>query len=169
MVLQSDGESIDLNHRISYMNPEIMTIRRAHLSLKRHAAIVARRVILKDDKLVYVLVADKKLQYERGRSKIVYIGTTKNGGARIAQSVAIRAKRILNLHGVTEFEARTVSCRPRQRIKIWRKAERAMLLAFKEHFGEVPKCNVQGKNFVDTDEFKYLSRARIRRIIDDLS
>lgn len=146
-----------------------MPIRRASVSLKREAALVARRVILKDEKLVYVLVANKKLQYINGRSRITYIGTTKNGGSRIAQSVATRAKRILSLHGVTEFEARTISCKPRQRVKMWHKLERAMLIAFKEKFGEIPECNIQGKNFNETDEFSYFAKSRIKRIIEDLS
>ena len=126
-------------------------------------------MILKDEKLVYVLVANKKLQYKNARSSIVYIGTTKNGGSRIAQSVAIRAKRILGLHGVTEFQARTVSCKPRQRVKMWHKLERAMLLCFKEIFGQTPECNVQGKNFVETDEFEYFAKTRIKRVLEDLS
>jgi hypothetical protein len=146
-----------------------MPIRRSNVSLKREAALVARRVILKDEKLVYVLVANKKLQYKNGRSFIAYIGTTKNGGARIAQSVATRAKRILGLHGVTEFQARTISCKPRQRVKMWHKLERALLLCFKEQFGEVPECNTQGKNFVETDEFSYFVKARIKRVLEDLS
>jgi hypothetical protein len=146
-----------------------MAIRRSNVSLKREPALVARRVILRDEKLVYVLVANKKLQYAKGWSFIAYIGTTKNGGSRIAQSVAGRAKRILGLHGVTEFEARTVSCKARQRVKMWHKLERAMILSFKELFGEIPECNVQGKNFVDTDEFRYFTRARIKRILEDLS
>ena len=146
-----------------------MPIRRSPVSLKREAALIARRVILRDEKLVYVLVANKKLQYKTGRSSIAYIGTTKNGGARIAQSVATRAKRILSLHGVTEFQARTVSCKPRQRVKMWHKLERAMLICFKELYGEIPECNVQGKNFVEVDEFEYFSKVRVKRVLEDLS
>jgi hypothetical protein len=145
-----------------------MPIHRARVSLKREAALIARRIILRDEKLVYVLVANKKINYDTGRSAIVYIGTTKNGGSRIAASVAGRAKRILSLHGVTEFSARTLACRPRQRVKMWRKLERAMLIGFKELFGEIPECNVQGKNFKETDEFRYFARARVHRIIEDL-
>jgi len=78
-------------------------------------------------------------------------------------------KRILALHGVTEFEARIVTCRRRQRVKMWHKLERAMLLAFREKFGQIPDCNIQGKNFVETDEFAYFAKARVMRILDDLS
>jgi len=146
-----------------------MTIRRSNISLRREPALIARRVILKDEKLVYVLIANKKIDYPEGRSRIVYIGTTKNGGSRIAQSVATRAKRILGLNGVTEFEARTVTCKPRQRVKMWHKLERALLLDFREKFGAIPVCNVHGKNFVETDEFGYFAKSRVARVLEDLS
>jgi len=146
-----------------------MATRRASISLKREAALTAKRVFLGHEKLVYVLIADRKLDYPDGRSRIAYIGTTKLGGARIAQSVATRAEAILNLHGVTSFEARTVTCRPRQRVKMWRKLERALLLYFRELFGQVPRCNVHGKNFTETDEFDYFARNRLKTVIEDLS
>jgi len=44
-----------------------------------------------------------------------------------------------------------------------------MLLAFREKFGQIPDCNIQGKNFVETDEFAYFAKARVMRILDDLS
>jgi hypothetical protein len=46
------------------------------------------RVAARHVKLVYVIVADKRLKYPRGRSGIVYIGTTRNGFSRVAQSAA---------------------------------------------------------------------------------
>jgi len=146
-----------------------MAKRRANVSLQREPALIARRVILRDEKLVYVLIANKKFNYANGRSRVVYIGTTKKGGTRITQSVAARSETILRLHGVTEFEARTISCRPRQRVKMWRKLERAFLLSFREKFGEVPRCNVQGKNFKETDEFDYFAKARLKRVLEDVS
>lgn len=146
-----------------------MPVRRASVSLQREPALVARRVILRDEKLVYVLIANKKFNYTKDRSKIVYIGTTEKGGARIAQSVAARSQTILQLHGVTEFEARTITCKPRQRVKMWHKLERALLLSFREKFGEVPRCNIQGKNIVELDEFNYFSKSRLKRVLEDLS
>lgn len=146
-----------------------MVMRRSNISLKREPALIARRVILKDEKLVYVLIADKKVDYKKGRSKVVYIGTTKKGGARIAQSVAWRSKDIFAMHGVKEFSARTISCRPRRHVKMWRKLERAMLLAFKEIYEDIPSCNIHGVNYSERDEFQYFSKARVKRIIEDLS
>jgi hypothetical protein len=137
-------------------------MRRLPVSLRRDEAINATRVFIGASKLVYILIADKRLKYRKGKSRIVYIGTTKNGSSRIAGSVAARAEEILSLHGVRSFHARVVTCRPRQRVKTWHKLERAMLLEFKARFGEVPKCNTQGSNMVETDEFRYFSKTRVR-------
>ena len=122
-----------------------------------------------DKKLVYVLVASKGLKYGKNRSRIAYIGTTKKGGSRIAGSVSSRCSSILGLHGVKEFEARIITCRPRQRVKMWIKLERALLLVFREMYDAVPKCNIQGKRFVESDEFDYFARARIKSILDHMA
>jgi len=144
-------------------------IRRAAISLNRDSALTARRVLSDKRKRVYILVADKKLNYSSGRSRIAYIGTTEKGGSRIAQSVAWRASAIFALSGVREFHARVVTCRPRRKVKMWRKLERALLLEFRTEYGEVPRCNIQGKGFTELDEFEYFARSRIRRILEDAS
>ncbi len=144
--------------------------RRLTVSLKRDPAIIASRVALGNEKLVYVLVADKRLRYPKGKSRIAYIGTTQNGASRIASSVAARAPKILAIRGVRSFEARVLTCTPRRNVKTWRVLERAVLLAFREEFGEIPRCNSQGKRMRERDEFdRYFRRARIRGIIHDLS
>jgi hypothetical protein len=112
---------------------------RLHVSLKRKAAMTVTRVVVGEEKLVYVIVADKKMEYSTGRSRVVYIGTTKNGVARVAQSAANWTDKVLGQRGVEAFEVRIVTCRPRQRVKSWIKLERALLLAFRERYGEVPK------------------------------
>ncbi|HIF39877.1 MAG TPA: hypothetical protein EYQ74_02100 [Planctomycetes bacterium] len=144
--------------------------RRLTVSLKRDPAITASRVGLGKEKLVYVLVADKRLRYAEGKSRIAYIGTTQNGTSRIASSVAARAPEILAIRGVRSFEARVLTCTPRRNVKTWRVLERALLLAFREEFGEIPWCNLQGKRIRERDEFeRYFRRARISGLIHDLS
>lgn len=54
-------------------------------------------------------------------------------------------------------------------MKTWLKMERAFLLVFREMFGDVPVCNSQGKKITEHDEFEYFARARIKRVIEDLS
>jgi len=118
-------------------------LKKLRISLKRRAALSADRILLAGPKLAYVLVADKKLQYKTGRSRVVYIGTTKNGKGRVAESVATRAEEILRLHGVLGFEARIVTCTARQNVKSWHKLEMALILVFREMFGETPKVQRQ--------------------------
>jgi hypothetical protein len=140
-----------------------------HVSLKRGEALHATRLTIGKQKLVYVLIADKRLKYKNGKSRIAYVGTTKKGVARIAQSVATRAEAILVLNGVHEFHARIITCNSRQRVKTWCKLERALILTFRERFGVIPYCNNKGKRMKQTDEFSYFTRSRIANIIDELS
>ena len=146
-----------------------MAKHRARVSLKRDSALEVSRVSIGRDKLVYVLIADKKLGYKSGRSRVAYIGTTKKGLARVAQSAATKADDILGNRGILKLHARIVTCRPRQSVKMWLKLERALLLCFREEFGEVPQWNSHGKSMRTVDEFQYFSKARISRIIEDLS
>ena len=146
-----------------------MTLKRLRLSLKRDEALNVTRVSIRKDRLVYILVTDKKLSYPNARSRIAYIGTTKKGLSRISQSVAARADAILKLHGVRSFQARVVTCKRRRNVKTWYKLERAMLITFKELYGAVPTCNSKGSKMRKTDEFKYFSSARVRTILKDLA
>ncbi len=146
-----------------------MPLRRLPVKLLRQEAMRVSRVVVGKQKLVYFIVADKRLEYEDGRSRIAYIGTTKTGVTRVAQSAAARTEDVFGQRGVLEFHTRIITCKPRQRVKTWHKLERACLLVFRERFGEVPLCNSQGNKMKETDEFSYFARSRIERIIDDLS
>jgi hypothetical protein len=146
-----------------------MPLRRIKLSLHRDHALQATRVSIGKLKLVYVLVADKKLRYEKGKSRIAYIGTTRKGTARIAQSVAARAEDILNIRGVRSFHARVIVCRPRRHVRTWHYLERALLIRFKEIFGEVPVCNSHGKNMKRAKEFVYFAERGVSLVIQELS
>src|SRR5207302_1098835 len=113
------------------------------------------RLSVGNQNLVYVILLGKTIKYRFGRrSHIAYIGTTSRGVDRIAASAAAVAPRVLSLHGVKEFSVRLVTCTPRRRVRTWRKLERAMLLAFRERYGDIPRLNTQGRNIRETDEFK---------------
>jgi hypothetical protein len=146
-----------------------VTPKRIKLSLKRDPAIQATRVSIGRLKLVYVLIADKRLKYPMGKSRIAYIGTTKKGAARIAQSVAGRAQAIFRLRGVHSFHARVITCRPRRNVKTWIKLERALLVAFKKQYGDVPECNTHGVKMKERDVFRIFSRAGVKSIIEELA
>ncbi len=121
--------------------------------LQKTHALEATRIAIGKDKLVYVLIANKSLRYPYGRSRIVYIGTTKNGISRIATSIANHAEDILGWRGVRQITARVITCKPRQNVDTWKKLERALLLLFRAEYGRVPMKNTAGKNVKELDEF----------------
>jgi hypothetical protein len=144
-------------------------MRRLKVSLKNESILRASRVAIGNQRLVYLLVANRQIRYSRGRSKVVYVGTTKKGLSRVASSVASRADDILWNHGIREFHARIVTCRPRQKVKTWLKLERAFLVRFKELFGEVPMCNTKGSKMKPRDVFEYFTMSAIDRILRDIA
>lgn len=144
-------------------------MRRLSISLKRGAAIEVDRISIGDLRLVYVICANKRLRYPKGESRIAYIGTTKNGISRFAQSAASRSHLVLRLRGVTSFQVRLVTCGRRQRVKSWRKLERGLILAFRDRFGAPPRCNAHGRKLEWSGEQKLFAPSRLRAVIEDLS
>jgi len=104
--------------------------RRSPISLKKNVAIMVTRISIGDKRLAYAKVADKKLTYPRGRTRVAYIGTTQNGIFRLTSSVAERAQKILGLHGVESFESRVITCPRRKHVKTWFKLEHALLVRY---------------------------------------
>jgi len=145
-----------------------MAKKRLTISLKPTHAMKVTRVSLGGKKLVYVILAQKKLKYPWGRSHIAYIGTTKNGISRFAQSAATKAEDVLGLYGVKELDVRIVTCAARQNVKSWVKLERALLLAFRERYGSVPASNKSGKKMKRIDEDDFFAPKRIKTILDGL-
>ena len=142
----------------------------AKLRVKKHSGIAleVHRLAIRTDKLVYVLLTNKGLKYRYGRSRVVYIGTTKRGARRIMQSAAKKAGELLDYHGIKTLEAHIVTCQRRPGVETWKKLERAMLLEFRSRYGEVPVGNNQGKGIRESDEFRYFQRNRIRTIVGNL-
>ena len=135
------------------------------IKLHRQPAMEVGRVSIGDNRLVYLVVCEKALRYRWGKSRIAYIGTTRKGIKRISQSVAARADDILSLHGVRRFHVRVVVCGPRRNVKTWVKLERALLLTFRQMYGDLPKCNISGKRMKSTDEAAYFKRERLEKIL----
>jgi len=145
-----------------------MAKRKLAVNLKPGHAMQVTRVSIGRKKLVYVILANISLKYRWGRSKIAYIGTTKKGVDRIAQSVAAHADDILSLRGVREFTVRIVSCQPCPAVKTWQKLERAILFVFLRKYGSLPKCNTQGEHIKQQDVFKYFNHDRLVKVLDSL-
>ncbi len=137
------------------------------LRVKKHKGIALEmhRLAIKADKLVYVLLTNRKLKYTYGKSRIAYIGTTKKGVSRIVESAAKKAGDLLQLHGIKTLQAQIITSTGRSKVKTWEKLERALLLEFRAAYGEVPVGNTQGKGIKEGDEFKYFQRTRIRSIV----
>lgn len=135
----------------------------------RTPAVTITREAVKAQKLVYIAVANKPLSYPKGKSCIVYIGTTQNGAHRMAASAAAKAQDMLSLRGVLQLHFYVVTCKSRKNVKSWKKLERALLLTFKDAFGKPPECNTQGKNITWRDELDYFTRKRLDSVIKQYS
>ena len=142
--------------------------RRLHMQLARDEAMRVNQASIRRDRLCYVIVADRRLKYTSGRSAIAYIGTTKRGLGRVAGSAAQRAPEVFKLRAVRSFTVRIVSCQGRPNVRTWAKLERAMLLIFKDLYGEIPHCNSHGKGMRERDEFDYFQERRLRRLVEEL-
>jgi len=143
--------------------------RKLNVSLTKTPAMHVTRVSIgKKKKLVYVILSDKELKYPWGKSRIVYIGTTKHGVARFAQSAAVVSEKILGERGIRILTVRIVTCSPKPKVKSWMKLERGLLWVFRERFGEIPRCNSQGSKMKEEDEFKYFQRERLVKIVSEL-
>ena len=132
----------------------------------RKPAVTITRTAVKNDRLVYLAVANKAVKYQYGRSRIVYIGTTKRGARRIALSAAAKASEMLSDYGISSLEFFVVSCQARQGVKTWHKLERGLILTFREIHGEIPSCNSQGSKIKWMDEDWYFTRRRLRSVIE---
>jgi len=70
---------------------------------------------------------------------------------------------------VKSFDARVLTCRNRQNVKMWFALERALIVTFREEFGEIPHCNIKGKSMQANRVFEIFARERVRRLIRNLS
>ena len=118
---------------------------RLKISQKGKALSIYRPAI-EHERLVYIALANKAVQYQIGSSRIVYIGETRNGAFRIGASAADKAATLLAEHGMKRIDIVVVTCSSRQRVKTWEKLETALLIKFRHRHGEIPRFNVQGKN-----------------------
>ncbi len=128
------------------------------------------KTIGKRDKLVYLLLTKKPQKRLRGRSRIMYVGTTEKGISRIASSVAVRSETIFKKWGIKSIDVEVVWCTPLQKVKSWKLLERAILADFLSFHGELPECNKQGKSYQwDSRVSKYFRRTAITKVLTRFS
>jgi hypothetical protein len=148
---------------------ESCLMHRSRISLKKREAMTVDRVSVGKLKFAYVICVDRKVKYEKGRSRIVYIGTTKKGINRVSQSAATRFDAVFELKKVDRFMVYIITCTRRRHVKTWHQLERALLLVFKGMFGEIPTCNSHGKNYSWRGEEKLFAPSRLKAVLEDLS
>ncbi|MBE2180166.1 MAG: hypothetical protein IAE97_06810 [Chthoniobacterales bacterium] len=132
-------------------------------------AITITRTAYAASELVYIAYANKPLRYQHGKSKIAYIGTTKKGAGRVANSAVWKAEELFARKGVHTLEFYIIAAPRKGKVATYRKLERALLLRFRERFGSIPHANKQGKNLRWRDEYEFVTPRRIDKIIDDFS
>ena len=67
------------------------------------------------------------------------------------------------------LEFHIVTCTRRAGVSTWRKLERALIIRFRELFGDIPEGNKQGRLWRWKDEKKLFSKSRLDKVIDSLS
>jgi len=145
-------------------------MRRLHIRFrKREPCLTIHRGAFHNNKLVYIMCAYKKIRYPSGKSKIVYIGTTKNGANRIAGSAAYRGRFLLDRYRLSHFKVHTVACKGVKGAGTWRKLEAALILNFFEIFGKVPLANKNRPKIASKEVRKYFSEEKIEDAIDYFS
>ena len=142
-----------------------MAHRKIRVTWLSPAAITITRAAYGASELVYIAYANKCLRYPHGDSRIAYIGTTKNGAWRVANSAVWKAKGVLDRHGIHTLEFWLIPTPRRGKQATHRKLERALLLRFRERYGRVPFANKQGSNLRWRDEGDYFTDGSIQRII----
>ncbi len=142
--------------------------RRLCVMVKWPPAMAVTRLASSSQRFSYIVVANKIVAYRTGRSKVVYIGATDERLSRLVSTVAARTEEILANHDPTHFEAHVVTCKSILRVETWRKLERALLLTFRDLYGETPLCNRHGAGIQQEDEFSFFTRERVRNVLEDL-
>jgi hypothetical protein len=140
-------------------------MRRLQVHLNTKEVMTVHRRILKKKKVVYLLVARNPVKYRGGRSKIVYIGTTRKGVGRISGSASHHAEEIMATRGLKVIDVFVVSCSPRPGLKTWEWLEDALLAQFRSEYEQLPKCNAQGKKLKWNKELEKMFK---RKMIDQI-
>jgi hypothetical protein len=92
--------------------------------------------------MVYILAANKLIKYHNGRSRILYIGTTKSGASRPAASAVNKASEVFyKLHGINKISVHVFTCAKRQNVQTWKQLEAVLIDEFRKQYFELPRYN----------------------------
>lgn len=143
--------------------------RRLTIRPSKNPVMTVHRRATRAQRLVYVICAPKPQKYTTGRSRIIYIGTTKVGVRRVAASMAGKAMTFLSQWGVKSLDVYTLTCPPRPGTHSWRVLERDLLIAFKIAHGRVPLANTSGKNFTPEKLSRVFQSRRLAQVLTGYS
>lgn len=142
---------------------------RLRIQAEKNPGVIVTRDALKAAKTVYIGCSNRPWKYpggESGRwSRILYIGQTIRGVARVMESAADKAASQLLEWGNRELRFYLVHCRGVQRVKTWKQLEMALVLAFRECYGAPPKFNDKGKRRTWGNLLNYYRKERLLRVI----
>lgn len=112
---------------------------------------------------VYVLVADA--DYSKTLSRIVYIGMTKGGAKRIAESAANHITGAID-NDILKLEAfaYTVNRQEKEKKSLPALLEAALLTRHRERFGALPALNRRGGSGEETEA--YFTMQAVDKILD---
>lgn len=112
---------------------------------------------------VYILVADE--DYKKNLSRIVYIGMTKGGAKRIAESAANHITGAID-NDILKLEAfaYTVNKEDKEKKSLPALLEAALLARHRERFGALPALNRRGGSSDEADN--YFTKPALDKILD---
>lgn len=117
-------------------------MRRLKIKCSKSSLLTVTRSSQWTARMVYILTANKYVRYPNGRSRIIYIGTTKKGAGRPAASAVNKASQVFGkLHGVKTIEVHIATCRPRKAMQTWKHLESSLLDSFRRRYFQLPKYN----------------------------
>jgi hypothetical protein len=121
----------------------LCTMRKLKIKCSDTALLTITRSPQWHSKMVYILTCPNRyFRYRNGRSRIIYIGTTKKGAGRPAASAVNKASQAFGkLRGVKTIEVHVATCRPGGKQHTWKHLECALLDTFFNRYFELPHYN----------------------------
>ncbi len=146
--------------------------RTLRVRVSKESALTVDRSSMWKDRLVYILVANKKFRYQSGkRTHVLYIGTTGRGARRPAASAVAKAMSIFgDVHGVKQIGVYLLNCGPRRSVKTWQKLESALLAVFCQRYYQLPIENKKRGEYVNEEDIRYFRRenlVKVLRLLED--
>jgi hypothetical protein len=117
--------------------------------------------------MVYVVLANRPAHYVGGKSRVVYIGTTKKGEGRPASNAAKKSLDAFEeLHGTKSTQVVILITQKRQNVETWALLESALLVVFKSLYGDLPHFNKRLERFRRVEQVEeYFREKRLRKIL----